>query len=298
MKAYLDCLVCFARQALQAARLCTDSEALQRKCLQAAFAYLAEVPEGPTPPDLGWEVHRLVQKLTDCGDPYAELKRLSNRQALDLLPKVKEVLAKADDPLQAALQAAIAGNIIDFGPDHEIDLEATLQSALATPLDSRQLEYFKQAIEAAEKILYVADNAGELVFDTLLLEQFAGKQVTVAVKAVPFLNDAQLDDAEQAGLTRPPFSDFIRLVEVRPRLTGTTLGEASPEFSAAWQDADLIICKGQANYEWYSLEPGPTFFLLKVKCDVIGYDIGFPTGTSVLVRGEDLPRRKLASAKA
>ena len=263
MKATLNCLPCIVRQGVDAVTRATDEPELRRAAMSAAFEALSRAQLDETPMALGGAVHEVIAEVTGCPDPWEEVKRESNREGLALYEELTATVAEADDPLLTAAKIAIAGNIMDFGALATFDVEATVQEALAGDFAIGDFEDFRPRLATAKNILYIADNAGEIVFDRVFIEQMGGVAVTIALKSRPFINDAMLADARQVGLDRT-----ARLVTVAP---GATSGET---FDKAWEQADIIIAKGQGNYEVFSEAEGPVFFLLLAKCPVIAAHIG------------------------
>jgi damage-control phosphatase, subfamily I len=263
MKATLNCLPCIVRQGVDAATRATDNPALQRAAMAEALESLSRAQLDDTPMVLGSTVHEAIARVTACPDPWEEVKRESNLEALALYGKLTATVAEADDPLLTAAKIAIAGNIMDFGALATFDVEATVQNALQNDFAIGEFGNFRRQLATAKNLLYIADNAGEIVFDRVFIEQMRGVAVTVALKSRPFINDAMLADAKQVGLDK-----IARLVTVAP---GATSGAS---FDAAWDQADIIIAKGQGNYEVFSEAEGPIFFLLLAKCAVIAAEIG------------------------
>lgn len=276
MKTFLDCYPCFLRQALGAARRSGADMALQRQILLDTMERLRDLPPDATPPVMAESIHRMVRERTGESDPYRQAKRDATAQALDLLPELRERVRSATDPLETAVRIAIAGNIIDDGAVERFDLRATLARVLVQPFAIDGLARLRQALTAADAILYLGDNAGETVFDRVLIEALA-LPVTYAVKSGPVINDATLEDARAAGLDQ-----VATLVETGSDAPGTLLDRCTPAFRERFAQAALVIAKGQANYETLSDLPAPVFFLLQAKCQVIADDLGVPTGGVVL----------------
>jgi uncharacterized protein with ATP-grasp and redox domains len=279
MKTYLDCYPCFLRQALEAARLAGASEQRQQAVLRRVLDELRRVELSSTPPEIGDQVHRIVRQEVGEGDPYRTAKENSTRQALALYPRMKALLEEADDPLEEAVRLSIAGNIIDLATDRQYDLWDEVQRVRAQPfaIDDRAL--FHDALSRASEILYLADNAGETVFDRLLIEVLP-LPVLYAVKGGPVLNDATRDDALAAGVDGP-----ADIVDTGSDAPGTILGSCSEEFRRLYDTAELVLAKGQANYETLSSEGPKVFFLLQAKCAVIAHDVGVPVGSIILRQG-------------
>ena len=228
-------------------------------------------------------MHRLIRRLAGDDDPYREVKERFNRAALALYPELKERVRRSPDPLEAAVRIAIAGNIIDFGINRnlqESDVHDAIEQAMDAPLDKAALNDFRKALADASSILYLGDNAGEIVFDRLLVEQMPVDKVTFAVRGSPVINDATMDDARAVGLT-----EIVEVIGNGSDAPGTLLESCSDEFRRRFEAADLILSKGQGNYETVSHIPKRIFFLLKVKCPVIARDLGCEVGT-MLLRGK------------
>jgi len=282
VRTYLDCYPCFVRQALSAARMAGADDGVQRRVVLGVLDLLRALPDGATPPEVAYRVHALVRAEAGHGDPYAAVKESTTRAALALLPRLTELVASSADPFATAVRVSIAGNVIDFGVGEEVpDLWATVERVLAAPLDTRDLELLRGALDGADHVLFLADNAGETVFDRVLVETLATTHavpVRYAVKGGPVLNDATRDDAAAAGLP-----GCATVVDTGSDAPGTTPDLCSPEFRACYEAAPVVVAKGQANYETLS-EAGPRVFcLLQVKCPVIARDVGVPVG-SVVVR--------------
>ena len=279
MKTYLDCFPCFLRQALEAARMAGADEERQRLILDRTMALLQDASLESKPPEIGDRVHRIVRQLTGDDDPYAAVKAESTREALRLYPRLKALVAEDGDRLERAIRIAIAGNVIDFATGADFDIKEGLERILNQPFAINDIAAFRKALSEARSVLYLGDNAGETVFDRVLIEAL-DVPVIYAVKGGPIINDATVDDALAAGL-----DEVAEVVSTGSDAPGTILSRCSAEFRALYERAELIVAKGQANYETLSGEGGRLFFLLKVKCPVIARDIGAPVGSIVLKQG-------------
>jgi len=251
-------------------------EEQQAAAMQRILRELAEVKPGASAPEIAAQTQAILREMTGNEDIYASEKAESTAEALALYPKWKEAVLQADDPLESAVRLAIAGNIIDFGPLDSYDLEATIRRVMRQPFAVNDLEALRIAIDEADEILCLADNTGETVFDRILIETM-GKPVVYAVKEAPILNDATIEDARAAGL-----NDIANVVSCGSRYPGTLLPHCSAEFMERFRKANLIISKGMGNYEALSAEDAPIFFLLQVKCDMVGADLGVPKGSIVV----------------
>jgi uncharacterized protein with ATP-grasp and redox domains len=233
---------------------------------------------------MGQFIHHQVRDLTGATDPYHQAKVEFNEKALGWYPDMKKKVVAADDPLEAAARLAIAGNIIDFGARPGLEEEHVLEvvaAALERPLFGAGIAAFRKAVNKAGSILYLGDNAGEIVFDRLLIEELEADRVTFVVKQQPILNDATMEDAEVAGLT-----GLVRVMDNGSDAPGTILSQCSEEFLDRFRTSDLIISKGQGNYETLSDTRDDIFFLLMAKCAVIAGDVGCEQGSMVLTAKE------------
>ena len=279
MQTSFDCLPCFIRQAVDAARAFSADEALREKIVREVLGWASEMDFSRPPALIGGRIHRRLRELTGRTDPYREEKDLQNQMALRLLPRLEEEVAASADPVWTAARLAIAGNLIDLGVSgkfSEEDLLRDLHDALDGPFAGPR-EAFLKEVEGAERILYLADNAGEIVFDGLLIDRLSPERVTLAVRGTPVLNDATLADAETAGL-----AGRVETVENGSDLPGTLLEECSEEFRRRFARADLILAKGQGNFETLFGRDANVVFLFKAKCSVVARRAGVPLGTSVV----------------
>jgi hypothetical protein len=282
MRTYLGCFPCFLRQALDAARFATADEQVHATAVQRVLRLAAEMDIRQPPPVMGQQIHRLIRQITGKADPYRQQKHLSNELALGLYSELTRDVDEAPNPLQTALRLAIAGNILDFGVYSSLErayVERGIAVALKADFDQRELPSFIDQVEQARDILYLGDNAGEIVFDRLLIEKLPREKVTFVVKGSPVVNDATMEDAEIAGLT-----EMVDVIDNGSDGPGTILESCSTAFRERFNQADLIIAKGQGNYESLSGEDKQIFFVLKAKCPVIARDLDCEIGEMVLCR--------------
>jgi uncharacterized protein with ATP-grasp and redox domains len=236
------------------------------------------------PPLLGQRIHRRIREIVGVNDPYLDVKDRQNRMALDLLPDLRAKIDTAADPLGTAVHLAIVGNLIDMAVNSRVtesDIREAVGRALAAPF-AGDTDTFRAAVAASRTVLYLADNAGEIFFDRLLIEKLPPGRVTVAVRGGPIINDATMADARAAGL-----DEIVEVIDNGSDAPGTILEDCSREFKGRFREADLIIAKGQGNFESLSDEPHDIFFLFTVKCSVIAAHVGVPIGTHLLTRSRE-----------
>ncbi|HIJ72287.1 MAG TPA: DUF89 family protein [Planctomycetes bacterium] len=284
MKIYLDCIPCFVRQALDAARFVTDDAIIHEQVVKQVLRMASYMDIRESPPVIGQQIHRLIRELVGLYDPYRQVKNRFNNEALKLYSKMRNYIIESANPLETAVRLAIAGNIIDFGVSSTLEksaLENTIRECLAGEFSDIQLKAFRQAVNDAEQILYLADNAGEIIFDRLLIERLPVEKVTVVVKGEPVINDATMEDALVAGLPQ-----IVEVIDNGSDGPGTILQSCSEAFRIRFENADLIIAKGQGNYETLSDIGKNIFFILKAKCPVIAEDLGCEVGEMILRKNE------------
>lgn len=277
MKAYLDCYPCFLTQTLKTARFVTSDEKTIRQILDEVGLALAGRSFDASPPVISQAVYRIIAARLGVQDPYREIKQACIGQALSLYPRMKRLIAESPDRLWTAVKLAIAGNVIDFGANADFDLKRDIDQILAQDPAVNHFQEFREMLDKAERILYLADNAGETVFDRLLIEELQ-KPVVYAVRQSPIINDALYADAVQSGI-----GEVARIISSGVGTPGTVLAFCSDEFLETYRSADLIISKGQGNFEALSDEDRPIFFLLKIKCDVVARHLGRNKGDIVLM---------------
>ncbi len=279
MKTYLDCIPCLVRQTTEVLDRGNMSVPEREDSMREVLATLAKADYSSSPPALAALIHRSLRSKTGVRDPYRTIKARMNWFALNLMPRLRQDISAAADPLTAAVQLAIAGNVIDVGVAGHLKSGCTLEAlhgAMAAPLLGSPAA-LALAADQARQILYLADNAGEIVLDQLLLERLPAEKLVVAVRGQPILNDATLSDACATGLTKR-----WTVIDNGSDVPGTDLSSCSESFRQRFAEADLVIAKGQGNYETLSETPKHTFFMLKTKCPVIARDLGCEVGAMVL----------------
>lgn len=279
MEVFLECIPCFLKQAVQAVKLATPKKDIQEKALRESLKILRELNWSSSPPFVAREIHNIIKVITKNPDPYAILKQKSNTIALSLSKEFERILLEEPNAFEIALKLSLAGNMIDFGarPGEDINIRNEIENMLNTTLNQKEVEFFKEKVYSAKKILFLGDNAGELVFDKFLIKQIGPEKITYVVKATPIINDATIEDAKITGLI-----ELVKVIDNGGDYPGTVLENCSKEFLEEFETADLIISKGQGNFETLMEVEKPIFFLFKVKCSVVSQIIQKPVGSSVI----------------
>ena len=263
-------------QALRAARIATDDEKKIKKVLDKVGMMLRDIPLESTPPESGRLIYQKVGEITGNVDPYREIKSETTKKALSFYSDLKRQVEKSDNRLLTAIRIAIAGNIIDYGANWGFDMNAEVAEVLEKDFAVFDYNRFKDCLDEAREVLYIGDNAGECIFDRILIEEMK-KPVIYIVRGIPIINDATYKDAVQAGIDK-----VATILSSGTDAPGTILKTCSAEFKNIYKNSKFIISKGQGNYEALSNERRPMFFLLKAKCHVIADDIGISKGDIVL----------------
>jgi len=304
MKTSLDCLPCFLKQTVLALRLSGANEEVQKDVLVAVSEEIKKTDFSKPPAWTTTFIHRAIRKTLGM-DPFREVKSRYNKIALSLYPKLREIVEKSPDPLWTATRLAIAGNIIDFGIYSSVDIDGTIRKALNGSLAIDHFEDFKKALVASKKVLYLLDNAGEIVFDRLLIEilKEMGVEVIAVVKGSSVLNDCTQVDAHETSLDK-----IIEVITNGSDSIGTILEFTSEGFRKTFYETSLIISKGQGNFETLTsyinskISPNPlsghntteitpkkVFFLFQSKCEVVSRELGLPVGSMLLSSCEISP---------
>ncbi len=269
MKIYLDCLPCLLRQGLEASRLATDKEEVQAKIMKEILDLISDYENYRYSPEIGREMHQIVKKHTGVLDPYKSIKEDNIKSALDIYPTLKHFLFRKADRLYWALKIAATGNIIDYGVYSNVNIEESINQELNKEFSIDHTKKLKGDLKESKNLLIIGDNAGETVFDKVLIEDLLYLDITYAVRDKPIINDATLEDARASGL-----GQSTRLISTGCKAPGLIIEECSKEFLDIYNKADIIISKGQGNYETLSGGNRKMFFLLKAKCPVISDRLG------------------------
>jgi damage-control phosphatase, subfamily I len=282
MKTCLDCIPCFFKQALQTARIMKADKKTQKFILDEIARIMPDISMELCPPEIGKIIYGIVTKITQNNDPYKKIKQLSNDLALAVYPDLMKKVNKSSDQLLMAVKFSISGNIIDYGANINLDIQEELKKILAFEEEAIKQESdlvfdykeFKPKASTAKKLLILGDNAGEIVFDKLLIEEILkinpNIKITYAVKENPIINDALIEDAQYCGI-----DEFAEVISSGSDAPGTVLSICSDSFKKVFNTADLIISKGQGNFEALSKATiRPIFFLFMAKCPVIAEEVG------------------------
>ncbi len=282
-----ECIVCRMRQALDVCNFVGADEETSQSVLKRVMEILLSSMDQDPPEGLSYLIQNELKTLTNHDDPYKNVKDESIQKALALYPYLENLVDNSDQPLRTAVELCIAGNVIDFAPSNSHDIEHDIQKVMETEKTFFDFDDFRQTLENAQTVLVIGDNAGETVFDRLFMEQI-DKQFYYAVKQEPMINDALYEDALASGI-----GPVAEIIKNGSPVGGTFIPRCSEEFKKIYYSADMVISKGQANFETLVDEQRRIFFLFKVKCALLSRKHSLPLNDYVL-----LDNRKLHKSPA
>ena len=273
-----ECIPCIIKQAYDSAkRFTTDNIELQFKIVKEACSEVLSIEENSTSQKFASVIQNIIEKYTGLKNPYKKLKEKNLKEAKRYIPYLETIVENSYDKLQMAVRAAIIGNIIDLGANPKFDIEYEVNRITDNNINLDALKNFKDDLKNSNLILYIGDNYEEALFDKILLKQLLPKKIVFAVRSKTILNDITLEDAKELGIDK-----ICEVMESGSKIAGTDLFQCSSEFLNLFEKADLVIAKGQGNFETLLKVNRPIYFLFKVKCDVIARRSSLPVGTIAL----------------
>ena len=269
MEIMLDCIPCMLKQALESSRMVTKDIDMQEKIIREALSVLLNFQTYRNSPDLAREIHGIIKNLTGVEDSYYEIKRRDLKAAKELYFFLDEFMKKKDGSLYWALKTSATGNNIDAAINQNIDIKICVERELEKEFSICDLNIFDDKLKTASNILIIGDNTGETVFDKILIENMPEIPVVYGVRSTPILNDTTEKEAYESGL-----GEVSRIISTGCNAPGAILEDCSKKFIDIYNRADIIISKGQGNFEALSERKGNLFFLLKAKCPMIANKLG------------------------
>lgn len=267
MKTYLECIPCFMSQALRAGKFATKDQHQIKKILDRVGYAIQGFSLDQIPPEMADVIYREIKNITGVEDPYKEIKKSNIAEALNLYPELKNWVKNSEDPLLTAIRVAIAGNVIDLGVNKDFNIVEDLKQIIKQDFAIFDYQKFVDRLKETDSVLYLGDNAGESVFDKILIEELK-KPVTYAVREIPIINDVTLTDAYSSGL-----HEVAEIISSGSTAPATILRLCKEDFINRFNKSEFIISKGQGNFEGLSGSDRPIFFLLKAKCRVIAKEL-------------------------
>ncbi len=272
MNAYPQCIPCLINQGLNAVRKLNLDKKIEKEIAVRSLKLLSKFDSfDKSPAYYAYFIQQIVKDITGKEDPFYAQKKLANRIALDLLKEIKPMRNSQEDSLAFSLKVSAVGNYIDFAIRGDFDLRRDVLNLMNSEFVVWDYETFKKKLKGAERVFIIGDNAGEIAFDKILVEELLsmGKEVLYGVKGKPILNDATYEDAEEVSMTK-----LCKVIDNGSDKVGTWLEDCSEEFRNTFYASDLVISKGQANFETLSDANREVFFLLVAKCEPIASETG------------------------
>jgi hypothetical protein len=273
------CIPCIIRQAYNSSKLFTDgNKELQLKIIKEVCAEAAQIGSDCSAPKFSKKMQLILEQYYGSGNPYEKIKEENYKVADKYYMFLKMMMDSSQDKFDTAIRIAIIGNIIDFAANPDFDIDYEVNRMASNNIDLSFLKRFKEDFSKAETILYIGDNYEEAMFDKFLIKELLPKKVVFAVRSKPILNDITLKDAKQLEINK-----LCEVIESGSTIAGTDLEEVTQEFLDIYHNADIVISKGQGNYESLINETRKIYFLFKVKCEVIASRCGYEKGKGVLL---------------
>lgn len=279
MEIILDCLPCMLKQVLEASRMATNDTNIQEKILIEAIDIISNYKECSCSPELALKMHQTIRRYTGNNDPYQNVKSRDIKAAKEVYPFIKSFLQEKNNSLYWALKIAATGNNIDSAIYNNVDIKGFVKNELEKEFSLCDIDSFESKLKKAQTILIIGDNSGETLFDKVLAEYLLQYNIEVmyAVRNNPIINDTTLKEAYESGL-----DSCTTIISTGCDAPGAILEKCSDEFIDLFNTADLIISKGQGNYEALSDCKKNMFFLLKAKCPVLSKRLGVNINDYVL----------------
>ncbi|MFO7864495.1 MAG: ARMT1-like domain-containing protein [Salinivirgaceae bacterium] len=273
-----NCFFCHLKTLEKQIEKFEPSETVRQNMIAAFVQRFGEL-QGKNNPEVARELHAIIRNHIGETDPYSKEKAEGNRKALELLPQWTARIKKASNPVFEAFKLALAANIIDFGPNHQFDIEQDIERLYNQELAVNDFQALNKRLKTARRVFYIGDNAGEIVFDKFLLEQIDVPEKYFGVRGAPIINDALLSDANETGIDK-----IATIISNGNDAPSTLLHLCTDDFNAVFNTSDLIIAKGMGNFEGLmNMNDERLFFALVVKCQAIGDLLGQKKGDTVLI---------------
>ena len=281
MNIQLECIPCTINSYLRLVKTGVIPENQQEAILRRLLKGLAVIDYDKSPPVLGRRMHRLICELIEVPDPYHQIKEKYNQMMLDLYSKFEGLINGSEDSFDTAMRLAIAGNVIDFGCQHQFDVMETIDQVMGAKLSIDDSRHLRDDLKQADSLLYIGDNCGEIVLDKLFLNYMNVPRKFFAVRARPIINDVTFYDAKMTGMEK-----VAKVITTGDDTPGVVWESTSKEFKDIFRNSDVIISKGQGNLEGLLDVPhSHIYFLLVTKCDLIAERLGTEKEQFVVKKG-------------
>lgn len=277
MNVSIECVPCIINNFVQLLNDGVLPEESRESILRSFLKYIAEEDYGQSPPALGRKIHQMIRQELNDPDPYKKIKAKYNRMLLDLYPEFKKMVQESDDAFYTALRLAVAGNVIDFGSQHQFEIMETIDRVQKAEFFIDDSASLRKDLKKAKIMMYIGDNCGEIVLDRLFLETIPVPVKYFVVRGGPVINDITMDDAMLTGINK-----VAKIITTGDNAPGAVWETTSDEFKYVFNAADVIISKGQGNLEGLIDVPGNNYFLFVSKCDLIARRVGAHKGDFII----------------
>jgi len=284
-----ECIDCLMKHHLNAAPAGTDTKT-KLEYMKRLMQIVVDARLEDSSPTLSPAISRLQREMfgIELYD-YTDIKKYFNSLMMEKAPEIEKEIMAAKDPLKLAVQYAMTGNYIDFGAVENVneeDLNKYLERAKEIPVSEEEYESFKTDIKKAKQLVFLTDNCGEIVMDKLLMEELKRQNpsmnLTVIVRGENVSNDATLADAEQIGLT-----DMVKVIGNGSAIGGTSMRDISEEALKLMKEADVLIAKGQGNFETLQMCGLNIYYLFMCKCMMFANRFRVPQFTGMLMNDKN-----------
>jgi len=266
MEIFLDCLPCFLRQSLEAARIATVDEKMQIKIMEEAIKLVTDFKNYKNSPELAYEIHEIIKSYTGIEDLYKDVKKSDIAIAKELYPLLENCINK-NNSIRTALKISALGNNIDSAVYYNLNIKECIEKEIDRDFSICDLELLEEKLKTAKTLLIIGDNSGETVFDKILIKKLNLKTY-YTVRNQPILNDATMQDAIDSGL-----DEVSEIISSGCNCPGLVLSKCSEDYLKLLNSADIVISKGQGNFEAISGAKRGIFYLLKAKCTMVAKEL-------------------------
>lgn len=270
MDTNLECIYCTIKKADSLFSQYERDEEKKLKFMKEVFKIVSMSEKGDTAPYLNARIMRLLNSELNLGDIYFEIKKEYNKLLISMEEEILSYIYNSEDKLLTALKYAMVGNFIDFGAMDNVDIDKLknlIENAPKQVIDIKEYENFLAELKNAKQIVYIVDNAGEIAFDKIFIkvikEIYSDLVIDVIVRGKPAYNDATIIDAEEVGLC-----NIVNVVHNGTDIPGTQLNKINIKSKEIIDNADLIIAKGQGNFETLFDCGMNIYYIFLCKCDL------------------------------
>jgi damage-control phosphatase, subfamily I len=289
MRLNFNCITCNINQAIRIMDLFEVGINKKEKMMREVLKYLSDVDYSKCNPEVMGGTWDIIIKYIGTDNPYGDIKKYYNMEVLKMTEGIENLIEHSDDKFDTALKIAIAGNLIDFAARHKFDLEMLKKKIMNIKEINLAIDHSKnlyECLKTARKVMYLGDNCGEICLDKLFIKyiknEFPNINVYFGVRGKNIVNDVNFDDAQMVGM-----KEVAHIIENGDGSLGTVIERVSEKFKEKFYDADVVIAKGQGNYESLSeIDKSNIFHLFMTKCEPVSNSLEVKTMSIVCVENK------------